>query len=350
MQNQESFSIQKIINVFGADIHRDTLAKAERLGQVPQPQWKQTGSLKARRWTVDQLPAIGERFGFLPKLDGPQAICVFSMKGGVLKTTLSFNIARLAALHNMKVCVVGLDTQGDITKALSPEVESEDTDLATVAKEARTEAGLFDVLRGTVSVFDALCDTDLPTLKFIRETPGLAKVDMELVSRPHREWWLKKNIVEPLKTRFDLVVLDCAPSWSTIISNALCSADLLVSPIETKISHFRNLDDFTAFLSDFERAMEVQPIEKVFVPTKYQSGRKLSSEIRSWYVQNIKGCTAGVIREAMVGEEAMTACKSLPEHAPTSAAASEMRDLMLDIFRALPTQATQPKQVAEAAA
>lgn len=337
MKNQDVYSIQRIINIFGANIHRDTLAKAERLGQVPKAGRMQTGSLQARRWTIEQLAEIGERFGFVPKLREPQTIAVFSMKGGVLKSTLSLNIARLAALHNMRVCVVGLDTQGDITKTLFNEPEpNEQTDLATVLEQSRRLLGLADVLRDEVSVFDTIVKTDLPTLSLIPETAGLAKLDIELVSRNRREYWLSENIVGPLKEHFDLIVLDCAPSWSQVIGNALVACNMMVSPLETKINHFRNYEDFTTFIATFERTMG-QVLKKVFVPTKYQPGRKLSSDIRAWYIQNVPGCTATVIREAVVGEEAMSAGKSLPEYAPTSSAANDMRDLMIEIWSKLPT-------------
>jgi chromosome partitioning protein len=337
MKNLDAYSIQRIINIFGADIHRDTLAKAEKLGQVPLAGRLQTGSLRARRWSIAQLPEIGERFGFVPKLQSPQAIAVFSMKGGVLKTTLSLNIARLAALHNMRVCVVGLDTQGDITKTLFNEPEpNEHEDLAAVLEKSRRLLGLSDVLREEVSIFDTIRPTDLPTLHIIPETAGLARLDIELTPRNRREYWLTENVIDPLKKRFDLIVLDCAPSWSQVIGNALVACDMMVSPLETKINHFRNYEDFTTFIASFERSMG-QEIKKVFVPTKYQTGRKLSSDIRAWYIQNVPGCTATVIREAVVGEEAMSAGKSLPEYAPTSSAANDMRDLMIEIWSKLPT-------------
>ena len=55
-------------------------------------------------------------------------MAVFTTKGGVLKSTLALNIARIAALHNVRTCVVGLDIQGDITTALGFENDLEDTD------------------------------------------------------------------------------------------------------------------------------------------------------------------------------------------------------------------------------
>lgn len=350
MKNQDAYSIQRIINIFGASIHRDTLAKAERLGQVPTAGRLQTGSLRARRWGIAQLPEIGERFGFIPKFQSPQVISVFSMKGGVLKTTLSLNIARIAALHNMRVCVVGLDTQGDITKTLLSEPEpSEHADLATALEQSRRLLGLADVLREDVSIFDTILPTDLPTLHIIPETAGLARLDIELTPRNRREYWLSENVIEQLKTRFDLIVLDCAPSWSQVIGNALVACDMMVSPLETKINHFRNYEDFTAFVGTFERSMG-QELKKMFVPTKYQAGRKLSSDIRAWYMQNVPGCTATVIREAVVGEEAMSAGKSLPEYAPTTSAANDMRDLMIEIWSKLPTVSRDAANADQAAA
>jgi chromosome partitioning protein len=332
-----SFQIQRIMNIYGTTISRSTFIQAEKTGAIPSPSRKDRGSIKARTWGLGDLPVIGERFGFLRSFARPQALAVFSPKGGVLKTTLSLNIARLAALHNIRTCVVGLDIQGDITKAmnLTPDVD-EDADLSTAMSQAPSFLSLIDIFAGRANLEDVVVSVpEIPTLAIIPETAGLAALDVQLMSTPRREYWLLEKVIQPLKERFELIVLDCSPSWSQVITNALVACDAHVCPLETKINHYRNYREFTRFLEEFERTMKLNHT-KIFVPTRFNSTRKLSVEIRNWYLQNVPGCTAGTVREGVTGEEAMAMSLSMPEYAPTTVAANEMRDLLREIWSRLP--------------
>lgn len=345
-----TFQIQKVINIFGLTVSRNALIQAEKAGTIPASTRENRGSIKARAWDLRDLPAIGERYGFLGKFTRPQIMAVFSAKGGVLKTTLALNIARAAALHNIKTCVVGLDIQGDITKAMGVSQEAdEEIDLSTAISRTTTFLSLADVYAGRASIDEAvLTSPDLPTLSLVPETSGLASLDVHLMSQPRREYWLSENVLEPLRERFDLVLMDCSPSWSQITSNALVGCDVLVSPLETKINHFRNYVEFAGFIEEFERVMRIEH-PKIFVPTRFNSTRKLCVEIRNWYLANVPGCTTAAIRESVTGEEAMSMCLSVPEFQPSGVAANEMRDLLREIWSRLPVRESKPIDNAAAA-
>ena len=131
--------------------------------------------MRVREWGMDQIPLLGERYGFLKAPSMPLSVSVFTTKGGVLKTTLALNIARMAALHNIKTCVVGLDIQGDITSALGLDVEpDDDDDLQLSLKKLNERKGLHDVFSGGMDIEDVITCTDVPTLWAIPETPELA--------------------------------------------------------------------------------------------------------------------------------------------------------------------------------
>jgi chromosome partitioning protein len=326
------YTVRKIWNIFDSKNARDTLLKAEKAGTIPVSQRQAAGSIQTRVWDVKDLPVIGERYGFLKKFSRPVCIAIFSTKGGVLKTSLGVNISRMAALHNIRTCVVGLDLQGDITSALGFDLgveEMEDMD-AAIEKVNRV-AGLGSVFHKKKAVQSILQSTDISTLSLIPETADLVALDREISNKARREYWLKEKIVEPLKEEFDLVVLDCSPNWNQLISNALVACDVLISPLECKINQFRNLEVFTQLVEEYKQELGLE-YEHVFVPTKVSSTRKLSSEIRAWYLTNVKGVTNTCVRESVQGEESIASHLSLPEHASTSLAADEMRELLREIW------------------
>ena len=328
----EKFTVQKVLRILGADISRQALIKAESTNLIPAAARDGGKSTPRRSWTRADLPAIGERYGFLKKPAAPVVAAVFTTKGGVLKSTLALNLGRMAALHNIKTCIIGLDMQCDITNALGYEVNLDEAETLEAAIEKLGSVyGLADFAEGTVKLEDILVESDIPTLSFIPETADLVMLERDISNRPMRDFWLRDRVVEPLKKKFDLIILDCSPNWNLLISNALIACDVLISPLECKINNFRNYRAFSTYLENFKKETQ-RDFKHIFVPTRFTSTRKLSSEIRGWYLANVPGCTNGSIRESVHGEEAVAAHLSLPEHSPSSLVADEMRDMLLEVW------------------
>jgi len=330
LRRLNGFNVGKTLALYGSltDPH---LVSAQVGKRLPDFSRTETGR-KLKSWTTEDLPKLGEIFGFLFQPEKPAAISVFVTKGGVLKTTFTLNLARMAALHNIKTCVVGLDMQGDISTALGENAEIEDSDgLDSALEKASRSNGLAQVFSGDVSVKDCLKATDLPTLWYIPETPELVALDQSLIHRNRREYWLKEKVVQPLLSEFQLVIMDCSPSWNRLITNALVASDFLISPLECKINNFRNLQTFRNLLDEFRTDFDLE-LTQFWVPTKLATGRRLSREIFDWYRANISSCSVGAIRESIQGEEASALRLSIPEYAPQSVAADEMRALLGELW------------------
>lgn len=335
-KKEATYTVSKILKIFGTEVSNTSFAKAAAKGNIPTPERTGDGAITRREWKLEYIPSIGERYGFLNPRITPTSMAIFTTKGGVLKTTLALNIARMAALHNVKTCIVGLDVQGDISATLGHQLDLDSCDsLDEAIQEINKVKGLSHLVEGKVKLDQIIQKTDLPTLHFIPETPELVSVERTLSSKTRREYWLKENVIEPLKDQFELVIMDCSPNWTTLVTNALSSCDVLVSPLECKINNFRNYSVFKVLLEGFFKEMKVHP-KHILVPTKLSSSRKLSGEIRGWYLSNVRGCVNGAIRELASGEESVATNKSLPEYAPNSLAAQEMREIISEIWNYLP--------------
>ena len=334
-EEETTYTVQRVLNILGSSATRGAVLSAEEAGSIPTAQRKATGTgkIQVRRWRRSDLPAFGAQFGFLKPLNGPLAVTVFTAKGGVLKTTLALNLARLAALHNLRVCVLGLDLQADITTALDLTPYVDDCESLEEAIQILGETqGLGEIYHQQLAVEDVLVDTDLPTLKAIPETPELAEIEDLLGKEIRREMWLKENVVDQLKKSFDLVVMDCSPNWNLLVTNALAASDVVLCPLECKVHSYRNLTMLRGLLDKLQRALRCD-FKQIFVPTLLSPTRKLSNHIRVHYSTNVPGCTVGYIRENVKGEEAQCERLSLPEYAPTSLVADEMRELIFEIWQ-----------------
>ena len=329
-----SYNLKKIQDIFGTEIPRTTLLRAESAGSIPSAQREKTGSVSRRAWTLDEIPAIGELYGFLKKPASSAVVTVFTTKGGVLKTTLTLNLARLAALHNIKTVVVGLDLQGDISTTLGLEGADETATLEEAQAKLNSIHGLYDFDRKEVDLSEIIMKTDVPTLDFIPETPELHQLDRAIGQKNAREQWLSNFVVPKLKEKYDLIVFDCSPNWNNLVSNAIVACDLLISPLECKINNFRNYRSFQMFVEEFKAQLRLQ-YTHVFVPTRLAPTRTLSKDIQKWYLANVPNCLGTSVREGVRGEESMASYISVPEYAPTSVDGNEMRQLVQELWHYL---------------
>lgn len=305
----------------------DELAAQVAAGQLPM--WR-----KGRGgfgWDDTSICDVGTILSPMRRPSKPLVFTVFVTKGGVLKTTLSLNLARLLALNGLKTLVVGLDLQGDITTNLGHQISVESDNLDQALKELDTAHGLYDYFNHRVGLENLIQATDLACLHLIPETPELMALDQELLLKPRREYWLKEKVTGPLSQKYDVIILDCSPSWNQLITNALVAADVLISPVECRINNYRNLKMFQPLLAQFRRDLNLD-FQHVYVPTRLNSQRKLSREIGQWYAQHLPGCLDGAIRESVHGEEASALNLSVPEHAADSASASEIKSLLHQIW------------------
>jgi chromosome partitioning protein len=329
--SQEYFSLKKVAAIFGGPHLKSRILEMEQAELIPQSQKYRSGAIFRQGWTLNQLPLIGEKIGFFKNFTEPTSIAVFTTKGGVLKSTLSLNLARTAALHGLKTCVVGLDIQGDVTTALGFESDLENNaDLEEIIDKLNRTKGLSDLFNGQVRLQDIITTTDIDNLFLIPETPELVALNDSLSTINRREFWLKEKVIDNLKDCFDIIIMDCSPNWNKLTTNALVACDTLVSPLECKINNFRNFKVFRHFLSEFKDEMKMD-FESVFVPTRYSTNRKLSLDIHGWYKSNVEGCTDNGVRESVLGEEATALNKSLIEHAYSKPVAKEMRELLVEI-------------------
>jgi len=329
-----TYTLNKVIKLFNPELNRNTLIKAEERGDIPPARRSKTGSTNRRVWAPEDLPLIGEKYGFLQKPKNPVCASVFVTKGGVLKTTLTLNLARVAALHNIKTCIVGTDMQSDITNAFgigTPD-ESEYDSLSEVDEAFDQYYTLYDFKKNDCKLSDCIQETDLPTLDIIPESSELVHLEGILQSIRSREYWLKEKVITPLLEEYDLVLIDSPPSWNNLVTNALTASDVLISPLECKINHYRNVPSFMSFIEDFQVEVKAD-FRHICIPTKLVSKRKLAADIRKYYMQEVKNCTATAIKETTAGEESMAQHVSLLEYVPGKAQADEMKDAIVEIWR-----------------
>lgn len=151
-------------------------------------------------------------------------IAIVNQKGGVGKTTTTFNLGACLADQGKKVLLIDLDQQGNLTYCMGNKVPDE--------------------LSNTIAqlMLNVIADEEFDIKDYIRTSHNMdyigcnvymSAVEINLVNAMSREQILK-SILNEVKEDYDYILLDCGPSLGMITINALTAADSTLIPIQAE--------------------------------------------------------------------------------------------------------------------
>ena len=146
-------------------------------------------------------------------------IAIANQKGGVGKTTTAVNLAASLAVAEQKTLLLDADPQGNATSG------------AGVDRE-RIKGTIYEVLvEGTPLAEIIVPENQFRRLDVAPATPDLAAAEVELVNQAARELVMRRAL-EPIRDRYDYILIDCPPSLGLITVNMLAAADAVLIPLQ----------------------------------------------------------------------------------------------------------------------
>lgn len=143
-----------------------------------------------------------------------KSVAIFSVKGGVGKSTLAVNLAHAAATHGgRRTLLWDLDAQGAATWLLQREP----------AGSARArDAFAADALDGLI------LHTEFPNLHILPADRSLRRLEGDL-AREDRAKTVRRKLAAFARS-YDRILIDCPPGLSELADRLFRAADLLVMP------------------------------------------------------------------------------------------------------------------------
>lgn len=234
-------------------------------------------------------------------------ITIAAQKGGTGKTTTAAALAEAAAEEGRKVLAIDLDT-GNLTFALAAEGgagNSFDLINGTPAENVITESNIKNI-----SVIPAGMDNST-----IKSGPGSAN--------------RLKNALEPVKDRYDNIIIDTPAGAGELQYNGLLAADLVIIPLLAEGFSIQALYQMNNTIETIRKHNKKMKIAGIIA--NYRKGATLAKEAREEIIdgmQDLNIIYAGTVRTGAKIAEAMTLLqKSIYEHAPKSNPAEDYKKI-----------------------
>lgn len=189
-----------------------------------------------------------------------EIITLSNQKGGSGKTTTAHALGAGLKARGYKVLFVDLDSQGNLSYALG------------IDNKALTS---LEVLTGTATAEEAIQETE--TGDVIPASPALSGAN-EIITETGKEYRLKEAL-EPIRSRYDYIILDTSPALSVLTVNALTASDKLVIPSEADTFSLQGIvgisNTITAVKKYFNKELRTDGI----LLTRFKPRTNLSKEI-----------------------------------------------------------------------
>jgi chromosome partitioning protein len=255
-------------------------------------------------------------------MDAARIVAFVNQKGGVGKTTTLLNLGAYLSRLGCKTLLVDIDPQGNLTSGMG------------IRKEL-VRVSSYDCLIRALPARHAALPTELERLEIVPASVDLAGAEVELVTADRRELRLK-DALGPIRSTYDLILVDCPPSLGLLTVNAMTAADEALIPIQCEYYALEGLSQLLRTVELVQR--QLNPLLRIggVVLTMYDGRTNLSeqvaAEVRAYFDETV---FRTVVPRSVRLAESPSHGKPIMLYDPQSRGAVAYEMLALEFYRRL---------------
>lgn len=249
-------------------------------------------------------------------------LAISNQKGGVAKTTTAVNLAAGLAELGRRILLVDWDSSGAATRWLCGPAKAPGAEVIAEAVHAPRAGHRLDAFARRVGDGKTAFD-------FLPSSKALVSLDREWAIDPGSTVGLGREL-RRLADRYDVAIIDTAPTLSPLVVSALRAATHLLIPCEPTLLAGTALEDYVADLVALSKQKVIDQVPAKLVACRVDPRTRHARDLLELFQkQGIMADT--IIRASVRVQESPAVGKWIGDYAPDSASAADYRALAREV-------------------